>query len=879
MTIVVINRIPVLIISLFHIILEPCRDKPVQCGPEAPNTKKIILDNDYFKDYCVREDDTKTWAILDSCLDISFPQFGSEDLFNSTPDTSLNALLDFSRSPDTATLPASNTTGELVLATLPASNTTGALVPATLPASNTTGALVPATLPASNTTGELVLATLPASNTTGALVPATLPVSNTTRALVPATLPVSNTTGELVPATLPVSNTTGELVSATLPVSNTTGALVPATLPVSNTTGALVPATLPVSNTTGALVPATLPVSNTTGALVPATLPVSNTTGELVLATLPVSNTTGELVPATLPVSNTTGELVPATLPASNTTGALVPATPPACLPASNTNAALSTLAPPMREPCGQKCRRKCSEKFSEEWRKKIWAMYWNMDYTEKRAFMFCNITQLPTARLFVPKGTSRRSRSFVYRLKNEDQVPQQVCKNFFLATLGYHPTNDSLVLSVMRSDMENERIPKDQRGRHTPGNKLDLQPLLDHIESFHPSVSHYRREHAPHRRYLPSDISIKLMYADWLEKGNRCSYETYRKAVRQKNISFTKLGEEECEECLLHEQHEHACDDDVMDCLQCERWRKHKNSALQGRLAYQADAEKDWQGDTSVRSVDLQKVIMLPRMPGVKTAIFTRRIVAYHETFASVGKKGNKKHTISVVWHEGMAGRSAQEIASAYVMALEKERDVRHSIYWVDNCASQNKNWCLLSTLVCTINAATSERENITLKYFEKGHTFMSADSFHHGVELEMKRRPGGAVYDYEDFFSVVATSNSGKVEALHLKNANVLNWRDGHSTTKVKTAHKLSEMAEIQLRRGSRSLFYKLTHTDESFIELDFLQKKFSTNVPSLLRLHDRGIEERKKIEIIQKLCPLMPSSRRAFWVSLPVNMEDEE
>ncbi|XP_051947116.1 uncharacterized protein LOC127618595 [Xyrauchen texanus] len=377
---------------------EPCRDKPIQCGPEAPNTtKKIILDNDSFKDYCVREDDTKTWAILDSCLDISFPQFGSEDLFNSTPDTSLNALLDFSSSPDTATLPASNTTGALLPATLPASNTTGALLPATLPASNTTGALLPATLP----------------------------------------------------------------------------------------------------------------------------------------ATLPASNSTGALLPASLPASNTTGALLPATLPASNSTGALLPASPPACLPASNTNGALSTSAPPMREPCGQKCRRKCSEKFSEEWRKKIWVMYWNMDYTEKRAFMFCNITQLPTARLFVPKGTSRRSRSFVYRLKNEDQVPQQVCKNFFLATLGYHPTNDSLVLSVMRREMGNEEIPKDQRGRHTPGNKLDLQPLLDHIESFHPSASHYRREHAPHRRYLPSYISIKLMYADWLEKGNRCSYETYRKAVR----------------------------------------------------------------------------------------------------------------------------------------------------------------------------------------------------------------------------------------------------------------------------------------------------------------------------------------------------------
>ncbi|RXN08104.1 sorting nexin [Labeo rohita] len=207
--------------------------------------------------------------------------------------------------------------------------------------------------------------------------------------------------------------------------------------------------------------------------------------------------------------------------------------------------------------------------------------------------------------------------------------------------------TNDSLVLSVLGKEIGNEVIPRDQRGRHTPANKLDMQPVYDHIESFLPSVSHYRREHAPHCRYLPSDINIKLMYADYLEKGNSCSYESHRKAVKHKNISFTKLGEEECEECLLQDQHMknyHNGDGHVMDCLQCQRWRAHKESAMQSRIIYQADAEKDWPEDTLVKSVDLQKVIMLPRMPGLKTTIFTKRIVAFHETFASVGKKKNKK-------------------------------------------------------------------------------------------------------------------------------------------------------------------------------------------------------------------------------------------
>ncbi len=52
------------------------------------------------------------------------------------------------------------------------------------------------------------------------------------------------------------------------------------------------------------------------------------------------------------------------------------------------------------------------------------------------------------------------------------------------------------------------------------------------------------------------------------------------------------------------------------------------------------------------------------------------------------------------------------------------------------------------------------------------------------------MKNRPGTAVYDFEDFVSVVASSNSKKVEVVEMKNVNVLNWRDGHSTVNIKKA-----------------------------------------------------------------------------------------
>ncbi|KAL7372902.1 hypothetical protein ABVT39_023915 [Epinephelus coioides] len=104
-----------------------------------------------------------------------------------------------------------------------------------------------------------------------------------------------------------------------------------------------------------------------------------------------------------------------------------------------------------------------------------------------------------------------------------------------------------------------------------------------------------------------------------------------------------------------------------------------------------------------------------------------------------------------------------------------------------------------------------------------------MSADSFHHGVEQEMRRRPGGVVYDFEDFVSVVANSNSKKVEVVELKNEGIGAWMDGHSAAKVKKMPRLAELKVIQLRRGSRSMFVKTSHGEEDFTELNFLQKKF--------------------------------------------------
>ncbi|XP_077091400.1 uncharacterized protein LOC143742433 isoform X2 [Siphateles boraxobius] len=488
---------------------------------------------------------------------------------------------------------------------------------------------------------------------------------------------------------------------------------------------------------------------------------------------------------------------------------------------------------PRMGKPCGPICRKKCSTKITEDQRRRIFTGYWNMSYSEKKSFIFHMVSQRQTMR-HTSAVPSRRTRSLSYHLNNDLGQQQEVCKTTFLTTLGYHPKNDRLVATVIGNTISSSITPpQERRGRHTPSNKIDMAPIFKHIESFNPTSSHYRRENAPHRRYLPSDVSIQLMYKDYKEKKSpKCSYETYRKAVKERKISFTKLGEEECETCLRQDVHfraEHPGEASIQECHHCEKWEEHKKRAERGRHHYRLDAERQELDNLSIRSVDLQKVIMLPRMPGVKTAVFTKRITAFHETFVSVGKNSfSKKNSLSVIWHEGIAGRKAEEVASAFLRALNQERDVKHIIYWVDSCTAQNKNWCLLTTLVTVVNDPTTPLEDVTLKYFEPGHTFMSADSFHHGVEKEMRKRPGGAVLDFEDFKNVIACSNSRKVNVVEMQSRHILAWRAGHSLAKLQKAPNLSIMAVIQLRRGSREMFFKLSHDEEEYTKLDFLLEK---------------------------------------------------
>ena len=272
--------------------------------------------------------------------------------------------------------------------------------------------------------------------------------------------------------------------------------------------------------------------------------------------------------------------------------------------------------------------------------------------------------------------------------------------------------------------------------------------------------------------------------------------------------------------------------------------------------------------------SVDMEKVIMLPRMPGVKQCIFTRRLIGYHKTFAPLDEKQQAK-PYGIIWHEAIRGRKAEDVTSIFLRVMRSFRDARELTLWGDNCSSQNKNWALMTALCNEVNKSSDPGKlmYITSKYLNVGHTFMSADSFHHKVEKEMKRVKN--VYDFDDFSKVIG--NCGN--AINMHHSDFMIFENGVSQGKFTSKPLLDNVKVFQFQSGSSKILWKESHQQKEFYSGETLKKKLATKI---LKNVDASFETRKenrdiptiRRDDILKKTPLMPANRQTFWKDISIN-----
>ncbi|XP_050298044.1 uncharacterized protein LOC126737267 isoform X2 [Anthonomus grandis grandis] len=243
-----------------------------------------------------------------------------------------------------------------------------------------------------------------------------------------------------------------------------------------------------------------------------------------------------------------------------------------------------------VKQPCSAVCKKKCISKISDERRVQINQEFWAMTPQERKNYMYSKTKKVPVKRRTAGLN-SRRNFTVTYVYPDDGGIDQEVCKTFFLATMGFNNKVDKCLRTVLKNTPNGSlQATSDRRGSHSPTNKIDRTSIINHINSFEPSISHYRRVHAPNGKYLPTDLNIQMMYNDFKIKEPNivCSYKLYRKTLQSMNISFVKLGHEECFVCekyFLHEKDsQHKRDEPEPNCSVCKEYTIHKKKATESR-------------------------------------------------------------------------------------------------------------------------------------------------------------------------------------------------------------------------------------------------------------------------------------------------------
>ena len=537
-------------------------------------------------------------------------------------------------------------------------------------------------------------------------------------------------------------------------------------------------------------------------------------------------------------------------------------------------------LPPP--EICGrERCRKKCATNIPTARRSDINRAVMDMSWQARALWYRSNVhvTEVGRKRTSVSSKVQRQ-KSLVWHLPNAEGKLVQVCKGFFLTAVGLKTTNDEPVRTALNMGSVSA---VDGRGRRTPPNKKDPAVIRDHIESFRPCAPHYRYLHAPHRRYLPSDVTVVKMHKDFLETHPEqdISYQRYRQEVASMKISFTVLGHEQCETCKIHAHHnmtdhglgKNSVDDHTDGCDACARHREHITRARDARAEYRRDADREWDQDETICSADLMKVSLVPVLPH-KAAVFTPRLIVFNETFAPLVQKGarsQKEKPLGVLWHEALAGRDADDVAATFWRYLMEHRDKKVVTIYADNCAGQQKSWVFATVIMTYVQQCNNATEKITIKYLETGHTAMSADAAHQVIQKKMAKAQ--SVCDFRDFVELVEESG---VRVITMKSDDFFNFEDGISRSKLSLLGKglrpnLRDVRVMQARRGDDRLYIKTSHTAQAWRGLQLMKATYDPSEAPQKRKTPRGVNKAKIDRLCQSLLPLMPPHKRPFWLQL--------
>lgn len=129
-------------------------------------------------------------------------------------------------------------------------------------------------------------------------------------------------------------------------------------------------------------------------------------------------------------------------------------------------------------------------------------------------------------------------------------------------------------------------------------------------------------------------------------------------------------------------------------------------------------------------------------------------------------------------MWHEGLAGRGGNEIASCIFDFLSKvPSEVKHVTFYSDCCPGQNRNSYLSAMFKLFLQSSTNI-DTIDHKFLIPGHTHMECDSDHAVIEKKKKVTSLKIHYPRDWFQFVRSVGGKRNFQVIEMTQENFLDF-----------------------------------------------------------------------------------------------------
>ena len=391
---------------------------------------------------------------------------------------------------------------------------------------------------------------------------------------------------------------------------------------------------------------------------------------------------------------------------------------------------------------------------------------------------------------------------------------------------------------------------------------------------------------------YLSPELTIVKIYHLYKQEHGEdgVSEWVYRITFNECfNLSFGTPKTDTCKTCDLYKVRVEVVANDEHELMQTlGEWDLHETKAERAYQSLREDIALT-QSNTKwdLLTFDLEQALATPIL--TTSVVFYKRQLWTYNLGIHDGRTGSAcMHT----WHEGVASRGSNEVASCLMKHLrEMNSQADNLVLYSDSCGGQNRNIGIVCTLLYIVASSEFSYKCIDHKFMVSGHSYLPNDRDFSSVETAKRKRDH--VYTPVDWYEIIRTArrnNPFHVCEMATSDFVSVNGIKKSITNRKTTTHGLKaewlNIRWIQVNKDQPYQFhFRCSHNTLEAWKVVDLKKKSKGRPPVISHidlpiLYEGGRSiNKKKLDDIMSLLQFVPPVYHDFYKTLRATDEVSE